>query len=104
MNTARPGQNAQLARVWGNAISLTHVNPMANPTTAGVTFGFTDEYGSRFALSWPDRDVGVEGGVVVRVGERLREMVVAPNVGFLLQNLERFPRFLSRSGEVSVGP
>lgn len=86
VNTARPGQDARMARVWGNAISLTHLNPMANPTTGGVTFGFTGEYGARFALSWPDRDVGAEGGVVVRVGERLRELVVAPDVGFLIQN------------------
>lgn len=86
MNTARPGQDALLSRVWGNSISLTHINKMANPTTGGVTFGFTGEYGSRSAMSWPDRDVGAEGGTVVRVSERLREMIVAPDVGFLIQN------------------
>ena len=86
VNTARPGQSASLSRVWGRHIMLTHVNPMANPLTGGVTFGFTAEYGRRVAWQWEDKNVGLDGGQVVRVGERVRELVVAPDAGFLIQN------------------
>ena len=30
--------------------------------------------------------MGLEGGQVVRVGEKVRELIVAPDVGFLIQN------------------
>ena len=86
VNIARPGQAANLSRVWGNHIAIMHINKMANPITGGATFGFTAEYGRRIAGNWEDKDVGVEGGQVVRVGERLRELIVAPDVGFLIQN------------------
>ncbi|CAO4177646.1 Capsid protein [Methylorubrum populi] len=87
LNTARPGQSASLSRVWGNNIMLTHVNPMANPMTGGVTFGFTAEYGKRIAGQWETKDIGLEGGQVVRVGERVRELIVAKDAGYLIQNV-----------------
>ena len=39
------------------------------------------------AASWEDRNIGLLGGKVVRVGERMKELVTAPDVGFLLQNV-----------------
>lgn len=87
VNTARPGQSASLSRVWGNTIALTHINPMATPVTGGVTFGFTAQYGTRVAGQREDPDIGLHGGQIIRVGESVREVVVAPDVGFLFQNV-----------------
>jgi len=87
VNTARKGQAVQLGRVWGNSIELIYLNPAkraANDMT--ITWGFTAEYGGRIAGSIPDKDIGLEGGERVRVGERVRELMVARDVGYLIQD------------------
>lgn len=85
-NTARPGQAVNLARAWGPHIALIHLNPIANPQGGGITFGFTAQYGTRFSGRIEDRDVGLEGGVRIRSGERIKELVVAKDVGYFIQN------------------
>lgn len=87
VNIARPGQSAQLSRVWGNFISLTYINPVARPNANSLTFGMTAMYGTRVAGQWEDKDIGLDGGQIVRTGERVRELIVAPDVGFLIQNV-----------------
>ena len=52
-----------------------------------MTWGFTAQYGTRIGGKWEDKNVGLYGGVVVRVGERVVEQVVAKDVGYLLQNV-----------------
>lgn len=86
VNTARRGQTALLNRVWGKSIELLYVDPTARPEQGGITWGFTAQYGTRIAGSWEDKDVGLEGGKVVRTGERVKEEVVAKDVGYLIQN------------------
>lgn len=86
LNTNNKGQALSLSRVWGNHCSLTYLNRQAN-TQRGVTFGFTAQYGSRIAGSIPDPHVGVRGGEIVRAGESVRELVVAPDCGFFIQNV-----------------
>lgn len=85
-NTAKPGQPVSLARAWGNHISLLHINPLANPEGGGITFGLTAQYGSRIAGRIPDEDVGLQGGVRVRTGERVKELIVAQDVGYYIQD------------------
>ena len=84
-NTAKPGQAHNLERAWGGVMSLTHTNPMANPQGGGITFGFTAQYGSRVAGRIVDEDIGLQGGVRVRSGERVRELIVAEDAGYLIQ-------------------
>lgn len=86
VNSARPGQDAAIVPVWGNHISFTYVNPQARPES-GLTFGLTATYGTRIAGSIEDKDIGLEGGRRVRSGERIRELITAPDVGFFLQNV-----------------
>lgn len=86
VNTARRGQVPTIERVWGKSISLIYINPNARPET-GATFGMTAQYGTRIAGRWEDKNVGIEGGTVVRVGERVREVITAPDVGYLIQNV-----------------
>ncbi|WP_417691542.1 capsid protein [Roseibium sp.] len=85
-NTARPGQDVNLARAWGNHISLLHLNPIANPQGGGITFGFTAQYGSKLSGRIEDKDVGLQGGVRIRTGERVKELIVAKDVGYFIQN------------------
>jgi hypothetical protein len=85
-NTARPGQTANLARAWGKHISLTYNNPIANPQGGGITFGFTAEYGNKIAGRIENQNIGLQGGVNIRVGERVKELIVAKDTGYFIQN------------------
>lgn len=86
VNTARPGQQLALSRVWGKSIELLFIDPNVRPEQGGLTWGFTAQYGTRIAGNWEDKNVGLEGGNVVRVGEKVEEQVVAKDVGFIIQN------------------
>ncbi|MDZ7894991.1 MAG: hypothetical protein U5M50_08625 [Sphingobium sp.] len=85
-NTAKPGQVANVQRAWGKHISLLHVNPNATPESGGITFGLTAQYGNRIAGRIEDKDIGLQGGVRIRSGERVKELIVAPDVGYFIQN------------------
>ncbi|MEL7113985.1 MAG: capsid protein [Pseudomonadota bacterium] len=85
-NTAKKGQPVDLQRAWGKHISLLHINPMANTEGGGITWGLTAQYGDKVAGRIEDPDIGLEGGVRVRSGERLKELIVAPDVGYFIQN------------------
>lgn len=86
VNTARKGQPEALNRVWGKSIELLYIDPNVRPEQGGVTWGFTAQYGTRIGGRWEDKNVGLQGGNVVRIGERVKEEVVAKDVGFLIQN------------------
>lgn len=85
VNTARKGQAAAMNRVWGKHISLMYQNSVAGPD-AGMTFGYTAQYGTRIAGRIPDSNIGLQGGAAIRVGERVREMIAAPAVAYFIQN------------------
>lgn len=85
VNIAKPNQTPSLTRVWGKHASLIHRNRLAN-TQRGATFGFTAQYQSRIAGQMPDPKVGMRGGVRVRVGESVRELIVANELGYFFEN------------------
>lgn len=85
VNTAKPGQTPNLARAWGKHLSLLFINPMAR-TEQGITFGMTAQFGGRISGRIEDPDVGLQGGVRIRTGERIKELVVAQDVGYFIQN------------------
>lgn len=85
-NTAKPGQQPQLARTWGKHIALIHQNPAASIERGGITFGMTADYGGRVAGSIEDKDIGLQGGRRVRTGERVKELIIAKDVGYFIQN------------------
>jgi hypothetical protein len=86
-NTAKPGQAATLARAWGKHIALLFINPIASPSpNGGITFGLTAQYGTKIAGRIEDKNIGLQGGVNVRVGERVKEVVVAKDTGYFIQN------------------
>lgn len=85
-NAAKPGQAASLQRAWGKHIALLHINPMAMVEAGGITFGMTAEYGNRLVMRVEDKDVGLQGGVRIRNGERVKELIVAKDLGYFIQN------------------
>lgn len=86
MNTAKKGQTATMARVWGKHISLLYRDRLANNSSGRATWGFTAQYGARVAGAIEDKDIGLEGGVRVRVGESVEEVVAAPDLGYFIEN------------------
>lgn len=85
LNLAKPGQNPNVVRVWGPHFALLHRNPLAN-TKGGVTFGYVARWGTWFAGNYFDRDEGLRGSQIVRVGESVQEVITAPDLGYLLTN------------------
>lgn len=97
LNTAKKGQTASYSRVWGKHCALIHKNPEATtPDSNEITFGWTAQYlpggpetqgnMGRQAGQRPDPDIGVAGGVRVRVWENVKEIIVAGQTGYFIQN------------------
>ena len=85
LNTAAKGQPVNMQRIWGNDMLAFYKDPNAD-TEYGVTFGFTTEFGSRVAGSIVDPDMGIRGGERQRVGESVKELIVAPDLAYLWKN------------------
>jgi hypothetical protein len=85
VNSAKKGQAATLARVWGNHCSLIYRDSLAGVNDR-VSFGYTAQWGDRVAGSIPDPDIGMRGGQRVRVGESVAEIVAADNLGYFIQD------------------
>ncbi len=84
-NTAKKGQALQLARCWGKHAAFIHRNTLAD-RERGVTFGMTVPYGQRIAGQRPDPDIGLRGGVRVRVGESVKELITAADAAYFFQD------------------
>lgn len=85
MNTARKGQAVSMSRVWGKHISLIYRDKLAD-TRSGTTFGFTAQFGDRVGMEGFDDDIGLRGGIRVRAGESVKEIITAPDLGYFIQN------------------
>lgn len=85
LNTAKKGQAANMARVWGKHCALLHRNQVAD-TQRGMTFGLTAQFGGRVSGSEPDSSIGLLGGQRVRVGESVKELVTASDLGYFIEN------------------
>ena len=81
VNTARKGQTAAYSRTWGKHCALLNVD-----STGKRTFGFTAQFGERVAGAEFDRDIGMRGGELVRVGESVKEVIVENTLGYFFQN------------------
>ena len=85
LNTAKKGQTPTMTRVWGKHCSLMYRDINAD-TRSGMTYGFTAEFGERRSGTRPDPDIGLDGGTRVRVGESVKEVVTATDLGYLFEN------------------
>jgi len=85
VNIAKKGQTATLARVWGKHFELIYRNQLAD-NRSGVTFGFTAQWGSRIAGANPDKNIGLRGGQILRVGESVKEVICANDLGYMIKD------------------
>lgn len=84
-NSAKRGQTATLARVWGKHAAFLYRDRAAGPQV-GVTFGFTAEASGKTSGSIDEPTIGLTGCQRVRVGERVKEVVCATDLGYFFQN------------------
>lgn len=84
LNYAKRG-STQIGNVWGNSLALLYIDPKAG-TQDMPTFGFTAEFGSRAGRVVFDPNTGKDGANRVKVSESLSELVVASDLGYLIQN------------------
>lgn len=84
-NSAKKGQTATLVRVWGKHCSLLYLDRAVSGANV-PTYGFTAQWGNRFAGVVFDRNIGLRGGQRVRVGESVCEVIAANELGYFIQN------------------
>src|SRR5690625_8049206 len=85
-NQANKGKAASLAQAWGKHCLLHYTDTLSNPAAgqSRPTFGFTAQWGDRIGGEQEDKNIGMRGGVIVRVGESVDEHIVAADLAFLL--------------------
>lgn len=84
-NTAKKGQPPVYARAWGKHASLLHIDSLAAQLQQ-PTYGWTAQWGTRIAGDLPEPKSGLRGGVRVRSGESVQEVIVSTDAGYFFQN------------------
>lgn len=85
VNVNRPGQAVSLSYLWGPHIAGLFIDPTASPESGGMTWGLTAQYGTRISGTRAV-DMGLRGGEYVRVGETVKELIIARHAGFLIED------------------
>ena len=85
VNTTKKGQAVSLARAWGKHIALLNIDNTAD-LQSGSSFCLTAQFGTRIAGSTIDANIGMRGGQRLRVGESVKEVVLANDLGYFIQN------------------
>lgn len=86
VNIANPGQAVSKAQVWGNHAALLVRDKLADFQNHRPTFSLTAQWGSRIAGSIGEPKIGLRGSVRVRVGESVRELIMASDLGYFIEN------------------
>jgi hypothetical protein len=81
IDSAKKGQTASLARCWGKHAALLYRE--RGSTVDQMTFGFTAQFNDRVAWQWEDKNIGMYGGQIIRVGESVKELMTADDLGYL---------------------
>lgn len=85
LNTAKKGQAVATARVWGKHAAFFYRDRAAGPQ-GGVTFGYNGRFGDKIAGTIDEPTIGLEGCQRVRVGERTKEVISAPDLAYFFEN------------------
>ncbi len=80
LNTAQKGKDVSLGRVWGKHIALIHQSP------GKMTYGFTARVGNRTTKVIEDEQTGADGSLIVRAGEKVKEVIMSDRLGYFIQN------------------
>jgi hypothetical protein len=82
MHSANKGQTESLGRVWGKHCAMLKVESDLQDTEE-ATFGMSPTFGTAVAMERQDDDIGLRGGVRIRVGESINEMITVGEFGYL---------------------
>lgn len=75
------------ARIWGKHLALLGVDPMARLLNMNrPTFLMTAQFGTRVAGTIQDPDMGLKGGIRVRAGEMVREVIMTKECSYFFEN------------------
>ena len=85
VNAAKKGQTPSLSRAWGKYCSITCRDILADLRNR-VSFSLTAQFGSKVAFRSFDSNIGLRGAVKVKAGESVKELVTAPDLGYLFSN------------------
>lgn len=86
-NASKKGQAAAYSRLWGKHAAFMRIDKsVRDPRAALPTFAFTAQWGEQVAGTIQDSNIGLEGGVKVRVGEHVKELITFQDVGCFFQN------------------
>lgn len=83
-NTAKKGQTETLARVWGKHAAMMYVDQNLVDTDES-TFGMSPVFGGPVAMEKQDDNIGLRGGVRIRVGESISELLTAADLGYFFE-------------------
>jgi hypothetical protein len=84
-NAAVKGQAIAQTRLWGKFCAGIYQSEADQiDPQGGNSWGFTAQFGQRIAGTIVDPNIGMLGGVKVRAGESVREVIPAPEFGFLI--------------------
>lgn len=88
INVAKPGQAASMSRAWGKDAGFCRIDKNVRSVRgfALPTFAFTAQWGTRVSGTINDPNIGLEGGVKVRVGEHVKELIPYADAGCLFKN------------------
>ena len=84
-NTAKKGQTPTYVRAWGKNAALLHIDSLAAQLQQ-PTFGWTGQWGTKIAGEIPEPTVGLRGGVRVRCGESVQEVIASTDAGYYFQS------------------
>jgi hypothetical protein len=87
INSAKKGQNVTRTRCWSDKALLFHKAPLASSIDATPTFAWTAQHGERVAGSMDEPKLGMRGSVRVRSGESVKEVMSAPELGYLFSDV-----------------
>lgn len=86
VNTVNQAKKPVLASAWGGHCALIYRDVLAD-AQHGTTFGLTAQFGTREVRTIFDEDIGYRGGNRHRVGESVKELITAPDLGYFLENV-----------------
>ncbi|MBE9102766.1 hypothetical protein [Vacuolonema iberomarrocanum] len=87
-NAAKLGQAFSKTRIWGKHVTAAYINPQAQlaGTVTVPTFMLTARFGTPVSGAMEDKDVGMRGGVRVRSGESVKEVLVSQQGSYYWNN------------------
>lgn len=90
--------SSSASRIWGNYCALLHLNPMVRSLSGSpfITWGATADYETVAMMDF-DKNIGLKGGWAMRVGEQLRELVMSPLAGCLIEGIYTEPAAINVS-------